>query len=196
MLWSGYGILFFFNSPVAMLSVHTNTTIEARISGIYAAGLVGLLSTWAGAHSCGLHCHRYKTHRPTIYHCGCVPHIQNVAASTGPGTLWSRTLVYPDLEHADLQERLELNGERQHRANHTLASELKWNWWKVETKKYRRVFLPLHQVFYLPVGGATVVTTIHPPDSHWQKLPTGFNQWRETSQTNSTTQDCITGLLV
>lgn len=185
---SGYGI--FFNSPVAMLSVHTNTTIEARIFGICAAGLVGLLSTWAGAHSCGLHCHRYKTHSPTIHHCGCVPHIQNIAASAGTGTLCTRTLVCADLEHADLQERLELNKERRDRANQTLA-RMKWHeTWNTgcncpdpqTIKKYRRVFLPLHKD-YLPVRGASVVTLIYPPNSHSQKLPTMFNQWRKTSQT-------------
>lgn len=111
-----------------MLSVHTNTTIEARISGICTAGLVGLLSTWAGAHSCGLQCHRYKTHSPTIHHCGCVPHIQNISASTGPGTLWVWTLIHLDLEYADMQERLELCRERKDRANRTF-DRLKWNWW-------------------------------------------------------------------
>lgn len=87
-----------------MLSVHTDATIEAWVSGIRRAGLVGLFSTWAGAHSCGFYCHRYKTHSPAIHHCGCVPHIQSVGAATGPSALGTRTLIDPDLEHADLQE--------------------------------------------------------------------------------------------
>lgn len=45
-------------SPVAMLRVHTNATVEARIFGIDAAGLVHLFSARAVAHSCGLNCHR------------------------------------------------------------------------------------------------------------------------------------------
>lgn len=78
---------FFFISPVAMLCVHTNTTIEAGISGIYTAGLVGLFSARAGAHSGRLHGHRYETHGPTVHYCGCVSNIQNIPASTGPCAL-------------------------------------------------------------------------------------------------------------
>ena len=70
-----------------MLSVHAHAAIEAGVSGICVAGLVGLLSTRAGAHSCGFHCHRHKAHSPTIHHCGRVAHIQNVGAAAGPGTL-------------------------------------------------------------------------------------------------------------
>lgn len=46
-------------SPVAMLRVHTNATVEAGVFGIDAAGLVHLFPARAVAHSCGLHCHRH-----------------------------------------------------------------------------------------------------------------------------------------
>lgn len=46
-------------SPVAVLSVHTNAAIEAGVSGIGAAGLVGLVPSRAGAHGGGLQSHRH-----------------------------------------------------------------------------------------------------------------------------------------
>lgn len=115
------------DSPVAVLSIRANTTIEARIFGIYAAGLVRLLSTWAGAHSCRLHCHRHKTHCPTIHHCGRVSHIQNVAAPAGPGALGSWALVDPDLEYANLQEGLELDKDKGGQRKQALARKLDKN---------------------------------------------------------------------
>lgn len=100
------------NSPVAMLSVHAHSTVVAGVSGICGTRLMGLFSAWAGAHRCGFNCHRHKTHSPTIHHCGRVPHVQSVGAATCPATLGAGTLIHPDLEHADLQERLELDGKR------------------------------------------------------------------------------------
>lgn len=70
-----------------MLSVHAYTAIEAGVSGIRGAGLMGLLSTRAGADGGGLHRHRYKTHGPAIHDRGRVPYVQNVGAAAGPGTL-------------------------------------------------------------------------------------------------------------
>lgn len=125
--FSVYKYFFYTDSPVAVLSVHANTTVEARIFGIYAAGLVGLLSTWAGAHSCRLHCHRYKTHCPTIHHRGRVPHIQNVAAPAGPDTLGSWALVDPDLEYVNLQEGLELDKDKRGQRKQALARKLDGN---------------------------------------------------------------------
>lgn len=103
---------FNFHSPVAMLSIHTYATIEAWVSGIRSAGLMGLLSSLAGAQGCRFHRYRHKTHGPTIHHGGCVPHIQNVGAAPRADTLWAGTLVHSDLGHADLQERLELERGR------------------------------------------------------------------------------------
>lgn len=70
-----------------------------------------LLSTGTGAHGRGLHRHRHQTHGPTIHHGGRVPHVQEAGAPARTGTAWAGTLVYTDLEHADLQVRLELETE-------------------------------------------------------------------------------------
>lgn len=58
-----------------MLSVHTNPAIEAGVSGICAAGLVGLVPSGAGAHSCGLQSHGHEAQSPTVHHHGRVPDI-------------------------------------------------------------------------------------------------------------------------
>lgn len=112
------------NSPVAVLSVHTDSAIEAGASGIRGAGLMGLLSARAGAHGRGFHRNGHKAHSPTIHHGRRVSHIQNVGAAAGPGTLRTGTLVHPDLENADLEKRLELDGER--RGRWKKISKTKW----------------------------------------------------------------------
>lgn len=91
-----------------MLSVNTYPTIEAGVSGIRAAGLVALVPSKAGAHSCGLQTDRHQTRRSTVHHHWCVSNIENTSAATGPSTAGTRTFVYTDLKDDDLQERLEL----------------------------------------------------------------------------------------
>lgn len=71
---------------------------------------MGLFPPLAGAHGGGLHRHRHQTHRPTVHHGGGVTHVQHVGAAAGPDALGAGTLVHPDLDHADLQEGLELEG--------------------------------------------------------------------------------------
>lgn len=100
--------LFSIFPPVAVLSVQTNAAIEAGVSGIGAAGLVGLVPSRAGAHGCGLQSHRHETHGPTVHHHGRVSHVQNIGATSGPGTAGTGALVHTDLEDDNLQERLEL----------------------------------------------------------------------------------------
>lgn len=99
------------HSPVAVLRVHAHAAVEAGVSGICGAGLVRLLSARAGADSRCLHCHRHQAHRPAVHRRGRVPHVQHIGAAGGAGTLRVRTLVHADLENADLQERLELEGD-------------------------------------------------------------------------------------
>lgn len=91
-----------------MLSVHTYPTIEAGVFGICGAGLVALVPSRAGAHSCGLQSHRHQTHRSTVHHHGRVPNIEDTGAAAGPSTAGTGALVYTDLKDDDLQERLEL----------------------------------------------------------------------------------------
>lgn len=79
--------IFIFNSPVSVLSIHTNAAVEAGVSRVRSAGLMGLLSARARAHSRRFHCYRYKAHSSTIHHGRCVPHIQDVGAASRPGAL-------------------------------------------------------------------------------------------------------------
>lgn len=96
------------NPPVAVLRVHAQPSVEAGVSGIRGAGLMGLLPSRAGAHGLGLHHDGNQAHGATVHHRGRVPHLQHAGAAAGAGALRTGTLVHPDLGHADLQEGLEL----------------------------------------------------------------------------------------
>lgn len=135
-----------------MLSVHTYPTIEAGVSGIRTAGLVALVPSRAGAHSCGLQTHRHQTRRSTVHHHWRVSNIENIGAATGPSTAGTRTFVYTDLKDDDLQERLELKvkgkdrkSQRQPKSNEFSTvvtqslSRIIWNC----KEKYRHLILHL-----------------------------------------------------